>query len=431
MRKISTSRFFLWFIGVGLILGYLACSDQSHDPILASVDGKEIKLGEFIPKYEAFLLQAHLEDNLMSRYQYLNGYIDEHIILAEMDRTGMSNDPVLVKKLEKLHAQLMLEQYAELVVFREITNSENELKQLFTQEKTTLHVRHLFATDRETIQSYHRDLADGVSWEEIAEVCFDDPMLAENGGDLGWFKIGELEVVFERVAFALADGEISSPVKTKHGYSIIQVVERIIEPLIAEHDFQLHQADLDHRLQAYKKQAALVSHADELQETMDIHVNEEVFLQYHTAFGREASPDESLSRQELMKFGNGNVLTVEGARSLLDELSVEQYSRISSLQDLKDALTGKLVQQVMLSAAIDLGLNEDPMVLAELEERSRSVKLKHYLEELYMDVSDEDFADREKILNIYHMSRYKLARESVIMIDSGAVRNFILPEPSF
>lgn len=64
----------------------------------------------------------------------------------------------------------------------------------------------------------------GADWSVLAQHT-DEPGSKETGGDLGAFGRGQMVPAFERVAFALAVGQVSDVVQTPFGFHVIQRYE--------------------------------------------------------------------------------------------------------------------------------------------------------------------------------------------------------------
>lgn len=71
-------------------------------------------------------------------------------------------------------------------------------------------------------------LKDGVKFDEVAREFSEDK--ARTGGSLGWKKRGDLDPIFEAVAFELEASTVNNPkiaeAKTGFGYHIIMVEGR-------------------------------------------------------------------------------------------------------------------------------------------------------------------------------------------------------------
>ncbi|MBW1871498.1 MAG: peptidylprolyl isomerase, partial [Deltaproteobacteria bacterium] len=81
---------------------------------------------------------------------------------------------------------------------------------------------------RERAQKVMDQLKKGSSFADMAKQSSDDPSGAM-GGDLGWFRRGDMMAAFEKAAFGLKKGQQSDLVRTKLGFHIILVTDRAVE----------------------------------------------------------------------------------------------------------------------------------------------------------------------------------------------------------
>jgi len=78
---------------------------------------------------------------------------------------------------------------------------------------------------RKRAEELSRRARAGEDFVALAKKHSEGPSKAE-GGDVGFFKRGEMVGAFDKVAFTLKPGEISEPVRSPFGWHVIQVVER-------------------------------------------------------------------------------------------------------------------------------------------------------------------------------------------------------------
>lgn len=102
-----------------------------------------------------------------------------------------------------------------------------------------LHVQHILVkaaknADAKTVASakakadelYQKVTSGKEDFGAIAKEFSEDDASKNNGGDLGFFSLGQLVKEFEDAALATKVGQISKPVRTNFGFHIIKVLER-------------------------------------------------------------------------------------------------------------------------------------------------------------------------------------------------------------
>lgn len=75
----------------------------------------------------------------------------------------------------------------------------------------------------------------GEDFAELARRFSQDEGTKNSGGELGWFRRGEMVEAFENAAFELPTGAVSEPVRTPYGYHIIKVERRRAGEVRARH----------------------------------------------------------------------------------------------------------------------------------------------------------------------------------------------------
>jgi len=120
-----------------------------------------------------------------------------------------------------------------------------------------IHIRHIVVTDQALVDEIVTKLeAAGVCIALAAEYSVDTET-KDNGGDLGWFVPESIISELKEAALSLPLGGFSDPIRTRAGYTIIQVVERGPHQLEATVLKQRQQQALQAQLEVEKGTAVI------------------------------------------------------------------------------------------------------------------------------------------------------------------------------
>jgi len=245
-----------------------------NETVVAKVNDENITKAEFDKIFEIFKIQVEANQGTsiwdkeyegkkyidLAKEQVLNQMINDKVQLnkakelgitvsdeevnAEMDKWKklFNSDEKFVEFLESLK---MDEDYFKANLIKDLTVSkvkeeltkdvqvtDNELVDyygshinLFQRVKAS-HI--LLDTEEEAGKILERAKA-GEDFGALAKEFSTDTTTAEKGGDLGYFRHGEMVEPFEQAAFALKPGEISGLVKSDYGYHIIKVEDKTVD----------------------------------------------------------------------------------------------------------------------------------------------------------------------------------------------------------
>ncbi|MFC2089275.1 peptidylprolyl isomerase [Bacteroidota bacterium] len=194
--------------------------------ILMTVGDKEVTLGEFERIYNKN--NNNIAANKQSPEEYLELFVNFKLKVLEAESLGMDTTKKFLDEFNKYKEQL-----AEPYLTDEDAK-EMLIKEAYERMQYDVHVSHILismkpqASPEDTLLRYNRAMEvrqrilDGEDYAAVARATSDDPGARINGGDLGFFTVFMMVYPFETAAYKLADGELSMPVRTLHGYHIIK-----------------------------------------------------------------------------------------------------------------------------------------------------------------------------------------------------------------
>lgn len=244
--KFWNCRFFLFlFMILIATLSYNSCQKRTDENILATVGPIKITVDEFIENYELSPRPGIVSRTRFTPRLHLDKMIENKLLALYGAQHDYEYDPRIANQIRAVSKNILVQQLYRTQVAQKTDVTEAELRDGFLKSKTSIRARHLFVKTKQDADSLLKLVNQGVSFHQLSEGIFRDSTLAQNGGDLGYFSFGDMDEDFERAAYGLKVGEVSRPVKTKWGYHIIKVEDRIESPIVTENEFQTNRHKIE------------------------------------------------------------------------------------------------------------------------------------------------------------------------------------------
>jgi peptidyl-prolyl cis-trans isomerase C len=132
---------------------------------------------------------------------------------------------------------------------------------------------HILVKTEEEARKVLERLKKGERFDAVAKAVSIDTASAKNGGDLGFFKKGQMVPEFEQAAAMLKVGETTSaPVKTSFGFHIIKVTDKKTGDPV---EFEKVRDMISQKLSGEKQKEAFEKYISDLRKSYKVEINKE------------------------------------------------------------------------------------------------------------------------------------------------------------
>ncbi|MEM7224173.1 MAG: peptidylprolyl isomerase [Pseudomonadota bacterium] len=221
----SLSRIATAALGLALIATPVLAQDSEDDPLVATVNGKEIHHSDVMEAAQA--LPAQYQSQIDAIFPALvDRLVDLELITGAAADAGLADDEEVETRLASLKRDVMREIYLQRELEKRVT--DETLRETYDEylaanpPKSEVHARHILVPEEETAKEIIAELDGGADFAELAKERSTGPSSAQ-GGDLGYFAEGQMVPEFSTAAFALEPGTYTKePVKTQFGWHVIK-----------------------------------------------------------------------------------------------------------------------------------------------------------------------------------------------------------------
>ncbi len=378
-----------------VLLALISCqeSPKISDSIVAVVGDYSIPFNTYKQRYKDYLESTQIQDNLRSRRLVLENMVREILLKHYDDNTHITNNPEFQKELHWANNEMILAYMKDQDVYSQITVSDAELRQAFVRLNEKIAARHLYAATAEEADRLYQRLQHGADFNTLAKETFTDSVLKNNGGYIGYFSWGDMDPEFEATAYAMKPGQISKPVKTAQGYSIIKVEDRKANPVLTETAFMNKKNQLTRLIKISKKAAAEQTFIRSIFKAEKVKVYAST-LEPLVKFLR--TPDKAAAETVVGRMSErcvsyqGKTYSCLNIFKMLQDVPERFVLKIENVPQLQQLIVGLFGQQALLKAAKEKGYESAEPVQEAIANSRNNLYLKFKRKEILKQTSVPD-----------------------------------------
>jgi peptidyl-prolyl cis-trans isomerase C len=202
--------------------------DTANDPVIAIVEGAAIKRSELQMVQRSLPAQFQQMPLEILFPMLIDRMIDAKLLAMAGRRDNLQNEPELRARIATYEERLIQEIYLTRKIAAAATEEavQARYKKFIAENpaESEVSARHILVATEQKAKEITAQIKAGGDFAKLAAENTIDPSGKASGGDLGFFKKGEMVPEFSEAAFKLKEGEVTdAPVKTQFGWHVIRV----------------------------------------------------------------------------------------------------------------------------------------------------------------------------------------------------------------
>ena len=229
---------------IAALLLMVAAGAQNSDPVVMEVAGRQIKKSEFMKEFMTSVgdrlaknPQTPAAEKRQALEEYVELFANFRAKLADAYALGFDTTEALRQELKTYRAELAAPYLIDSVELERI------LHEAYERNHYSLHAAHILlylapdASAEDSAKTYNRimelrnRIVNGEDFFAVSaeEVLKQNPnaQVRPYEGDLGFFTAFDMVYPFENAAYGLKVGEVSMPVRTRFGYHLIKLLDKV------------------------------------------------------------------------------------------------------------------------------------------------------------------------------------------------------------
>jgi len=203
---------------------------KGNDPVILTIDNQDVTKSEFLRIYSKNNSQA--KPDRKSLQEYMDMFINYKLKVIEAEHLGLDTADSFLKEFNSYRDQLAKPYLTDTIA------EDNLMHETYKKMLEDVKIRQIFikvsqsSSPEDTLKAYKKilnareKLLKGEPWDSVLLKYTEDVYTRRTMGVVGYFTAFQMYPPIENATFKLKINEISLPIRTRAGYSIIQLLDR-------------------------------------------------------------------------------------------------------------------------------------------------------------------------------------------------------------